>query len=75
VVVTLLKLLGVQFVEMLQDKGISAVSITAANATNELFEVEGQYILFINNNGSLLVTGSCSLLIPSDYCKPGAPQQ
>jgi len=39
VVVTPLKLLGVQFVEMLGGKGISAISITAANATNELFEV------------------------------------
>jgi superfamily II DNA helicase RecQ len=39
VIVTLLKLLGTQFVEMLGDNGISAVSITAANATNELFEV------------------------------------
>lgn len=39
VLVTPLKLLGGQFVEMLQDNMISAVSITAANATNELFEV------------------------------------
>jgi superfamily II DNA helicase RecQ len=39
VVVTPLKLLGGQFVKMLQDNRISAVSITAANATNELFEV------------------------------------
>ena len=37
--VTLLKQLGAQFTEMLQDRGISSVSITAANATNELFEV------------------------------------
>jgi superfamily II DNA helicase RecQ len=39
VMVTPLKLLGGQFVEMLQDNSISAVSITASNATNELFEV------------------------------------
>jgi superfamily II DNA helicase RecQ len=39
VVVTPLKLLRGQFVEMLQDNSISAVSITASNATNELFEV------------------------------------
>ena len=39
VVVTPLKLLGGQFVDMLQGNGISAVSITASNATNELFEV------------------------------------
>ena len=39
VVVTTLKLLGGQFVDVLLGKGVSAVSITAANATNELFEV------------------------------------
>jgi superfamily II DNA helicase RecQ len=37
VVVTPLKLLGGQFVDVLLGKGVSAVSITAANATNELF--------------------------------------
>ena len=39
VVVTPLKLLGTQFVKMLGYHGISAVSITVANATNKLFEV------------------------------------
>jgi hypothetical protein len=39
VVVTPLKLLKGQFVEMLQDNSISAVSITASNTTNELFEM------------------------------------
>jgi len=39
VVVISLKLLRGRFVEMLQDNSISAVSITASNATNELFEV------------------------------------
>ena len=39
VVVTPLKLLGGQFVDVLLGKGVSAVSITAANATNELFKV------------------------------------
>jgi len=39
VVVTPLKLLRGQFVEMLQDNSISAVSITASNTTNELFEM------------------------------------
>ena len=39
VVVTPLKLLGGQFVEMLEDNSISAVYIIASNATNELFEV------------------------------------
>ena len=39
VVVTPLKLLGGQFVDMLQGNGISAMSITASNAMNELFEV------------------------------------
>jgi superfamily II DNA helicase RecQ len=39
VVVTLLKLLGGQFADMLQNNGISAVSITASNAMNKLFEV------------------------------------
>ena len=38
-IVTSLKLLGSQFAGMLQDNGISVISITAANATNELFEV------------------------------------
>ena len=38
-VVTPLKLLRGQFVEMLQDNSISAVSITASNVTNELFKV------------------------------------
>jgi superfamily II DNA helicase RecQ len=39
VVVTPLKLLGGQFVVMLQGNGISAMSITASNTMNELFEV------------------------------------
>jgi superfamily II DNA helicase RecQ len=39
VVVTPLKLLRGQFVEMLQDNSISAVSIMASNVTNELFKV------------------------------------
>jgi hypothetical protein len=39
VVVTPLKLLGAQFVDGLLSKGVSAISITAANATNKLFEV------------------------------------
>ena len=39
VIVIPLKLLGLQFTGMLQDNGISAISIMAANATNELFEV------------------------------------
>ena len=37
--VTPLKQLGAQFTEMLQDQGINSVSITASNATNELFKV------------------------------------
>ena len=39
VVVTPLKLLGSQFVDMLQGNGISAMSITASNTTNEMFKV------------------------------------
>jgi superfamily II DNA helicase RecQ len=39
VVVTPLKLFGGQFVDMLQGNRISAMSITASNTTNELFEV------------------------------------
>ena len=39
VIVTPLKLLGSQFAGMLQNNGITAISVTAANATNELFEV------------------------------------
>ena len=38
-IVTPLKLLGSQFAQMLEDNGISTISITAANATNELFDV------------------------------------
>ena len=43
--VTPLKQLGAQFTEMLQDRGINSVSITASNATNELFEVASFSIL------------------------------
>ena len=39
--VTPLKLLGKQFVETLERNDLRAVSMTAANATNELFEVRG----------------------------------
>ena len=39
--VTPLKLLGKQFVKTLERNELHAVSITAANATNELFEVHG----------------------------------
>ena len=39
--VTLLKLLGKQFVETLERNELHAVSMTAANATNGLFEVCG----------------------------------
>ena len=39
IIVTPLKLLGSQFAGMLQDNGISVISIMVANVTNELFEV------------------------------------
>ena len=39
--VTPLKLLGKQFVETLERNDLCAMSMTAANATNELFEVHG----------------------------------
>ena len=39
VVVSPLKLLGTQFVQMLKDNQISVISIMVANATNELFKV------------------------------------
>ena len=39
IIVTPLKLLGKQFVEVLTKNSISAISMTAANAHNELFEV------------------------------------
>ena len=39
IIVTPLKLLGSQFAQMLEDNHISAISITGANAANELFEV------------------------------------
>ena len=51
VVVTPLKLLGGQLSKMLQDNGVSAVSITAANATNELFEAS-LLILFTHSVNS-----------------------
>ena len=50
-VVTPLKLLGGQLSKMLQDNGVSAVSITAANATNELFEAS-LLILFTHSVNS-----------------------
>ena len=50
-VVTPLKLLGGQFLKMLQDNGVSAVSITVANATNELFEAS--LILFTHSVDSI----------------------
>jgi superfamily II DNA helicase RecQ len=40
VIVTPLKLLGSQFAQMLEENCISVISIMAANATNELFEVD-----------------------------------
>jgi superfamily II DNA helicase RecQ len=52
VVVTPLKLLGGQFSKMLQDNGVSAVSITAANATNKLFEAS-LLILFTHSVDSI----------------------
>ena len=52
VVVTPLKLLGGQFSKMLQDNCVSAVSITAANATNELFEAS-LLILFTHSIDSI----------------------
>ena len=39
ILVTPLKLLGKQFVDILEKNQLCAVSMTAANATNELFEV------------------------------------
>ena len=39
ILVTPLKLLGKQFVDILEKNQLRAVSMTAANATNELFEV------------------------------------
>jgi hypothetical protein len=59
VVVTPLKLLGGQFVDVLLGKGVSAISITAANATNKLFEV-------ILCCGSISVIWTC--LAHSVYC-------
>ena len=39
IIVTPLKLLGSQFAQMLEDNGISTISIMVVNATNELFDV------------------------------------
>ena len=39
ILVTPLKLIGKQFVDMLEKNQLHAVSMTAANATNEVFEV------------------------------------
>lgn len=39
ILITPLKLLGEQFADVLAQNSINAVSMTAANATNELFQV------------------------------------
>jgi hypothetical protein len=59
VLVTPLKLLGDQFVKRLRDVIISAVSITAENATNELFEV-------ISHDLSEIMSGKCMLRTLND---------
>jgi len=70
VVVTPLKLLGAQFVDMLQDNSINAISITAGNATNELFEVVllSCNVFFYSNLFNILGSGSGP--ISSNYCQP-----
>ena len=44
VLVTPLKLLGVQFVGVLERNELTAVSMTASNSSNELFEVRDLYM-------------------------------
>ena len=46
-VVSPLKLLGTQFAQMLEDNRINVISIMAANATNELFEVMISIVIFV----------------------------
>ena len=79
VVVTPLKLLGGQFSKMLQDNGVSAVSITAANATNELFEASLLYYCLLILSPSASLTNEClvycSGTIPSGYCQSRDPEQ
>lgn len=60
VIVSPLKLLGNQFVEMLEDNQINAISITAANATNELFEVTIHLLLFVYSLIVLLQKLACN---------------
>jgi len=58
VVVSPLKLLGTQFAQMLGDNQIIAISITAANATNKLFEViilTAILVLFLITKGQNIV--------------------
>ena len=68
VVVTPLKLLGGQFSKMLQDNGVSAVSITAANATNELFEASLLYYCLLILSPSASLTNECLV-----YCSGTIP--
>ena len=70
VVVSPLKLLGTQFVEMLGDNGISAVSIMAANATNELFEVRNSLINSLASHADIRHLEPCSQRVSGHYCQP-----
>ena len=72
IVVSPLKLLGTQFARMLEDNRISAISITAANATNELFEV----MILIEFFFSFLITKGQNLIRKQyhwqvNYCQSG----
>ena len=81
--VTPLKLLGKQFVEVLTGNKITAVSMTAANATNQLFKVRSistYYKLISKCMDRILAKGltnwslsalSCSLMMADSKCCGG----
>lgn len=81
--VTPLKLLGKQFVEVLTGNKITAVSMTAANATNQLFEVRSistcckliakctDRILAKGFTSWSLSAPSCSLMMADSKCYGG----
>jgi hypothetical protein len=58
VLVTLLELLGKQFEDVLAKNAVSAVSVTVAHTTNELFEVNN--IPSVEDQKTVL-TADCSL--------------
>jgi len=60
VIVTPLKLLGKQFVEVLAENRMNAVSTTAVNASNELFKVTD--LVVYNGRWSVKTDCACGIL-------------